>query len=82
MPLVSSSLTHALFLKFKAFFDDENKLIRDQKDNNKYQHIPVIVNSSMTTEAVKNKMDAIGVEGFIGKTDIQSLFAAVKQHMN
>ena len=51
------------------------------KDNNRFKHIPVIVNSSMTTDAVKNKMDAIGVEGFIGKTDIQSLYAVVKQHL-
>ena len=52
------------------------------KDNNKYSHIPVIVNSSMTTEAVKNKMDHIGVDGFIGKTDIKGLYAAVSQHLN
>lgn len=51
------------------------------KDNNKYSHIPIIVNSSMTTEAVKNKMDSIGVDGFIGKTDIQSLYEAVKRHL-
>ncbi len=51
------------------------------KDNNRYSHIPVIVNSSMTTEAVKNKMDHIGVDGFIGKTDIKGLYAAVSQHL-
>ncbi len=44
------------------------------KENSKYHHIPVIVNSSMTTEAVKGKMQRIGVDGFVGKTDIPSLY--------
>ncbi len=52
------------------------------KDNSKFSHIPIIVNSSMTTEAVKNKMKHIGVEGFIGKTDIKSLYTAVSKHLN
>ncbi len=51
------------------------------KDNSKYSHIPIVVNSSMTTGAVKNKMDNIGVDGFIGKTDISSLYTAVVQHI-
>ena len=44
------------------------------KTTSKYSHIPVVVNSSMTTDAVKGKMDRIGVDGFVGKTDIQSLY--------
>ncbi len=36
MPLVSSSLAHTLHLKFKEFFEDDNTLIRKQKDKNKY----------------------------------------------
>jgi len=52
------------------------------KGNNRFSHIPVIVNSSMTTEAVKNKMDAIGVDGFVGKTDIKTLFTLVSEHLN
>ena len=51
------------------------------KNNSKYSNIPVIINSSMTTEAVKNKMEAIGVDGFVGKTDIKTLFALVSQHL-
>ncbi|MES9906060.1 MAG: type I-F CRISPR-associated protein Csy1 [Sedimenticola sp.] len=42
MPLVSSSMAHALFLKFKAFFDDENEQIRKQKEKNKYHDKPAI----------------------------------------
>jgi len=51
------------------------------KENSSFSHIPVVINSSMTTDAVKNKMNRIGVDGFIGKTDIQALFAATKQFL-
>ncbi len=51
------------------------------KGNSDYSHIPVIVNSSMTTDAVKGKMNAIGVEGFVGKTDINSLYDLTKRHL-
>ncbi|MFA7022404.1 chemotaxis protein CheV [Aliarcobacter sp.] len=44
------------------------------KNNQKYEHIPVIVNSSMTTDAVRGKMQRIGIDGFVGKTDINSLY--------
>ena len=47
------------------------------KKNSKYDHIPVVVNSSMTTAAVRDKMGKIGVDGFVGKTDIPSLYAMV-----
>lgn len=52
------------------------------KTNSIYSHIPVVVNSSMTTDAVKNKMNQIGVDGFIGKTDIQALYGTVKEFLN
>ena len=52
------------------------------KTNSSLEHIPVIVNSSMTTDAVKNKMNQIGVDGFIGKTDIQLLYSTVRQFLS
>ncbi len=36
MPLVSSSIAHELFTRFKEFFNDENTLIREQKNKHKY----------------------------------------------
>ena len=51
------------------------------KENSRLSHIPVIVNSSMTTEAVKGKMNRIGVDGFVGKTDVQALYEVVSQHI-
>ena len=49
------------------------------KGKSEYSHIPVIVNSSMTTDAVRGKMDQIGVDGFVGKTDIPKLFELTKK---
>lgn len=49
------------------------------KENNKFNNIPIIVNSSMTTEAVVGKMRNIGVDGFIGKTDIPRMYAICKK---
>ena len=51
------------------------------KDSSQYNHIPVVVNSSMTTDAVKDKMNKIGIDGFIGKTDIPALYNIVLQHI-
>lgn len=51
------------------------------KTNSSYSSIPVVVNSSMTTDAVRSKMTSIGVDGFIGKTDIQALYSTVKQFL-
>jgi len=51
------------------------------KGSSRYKNIPVVVNSSMTTDAVKNKMRSIGIDGFIGKTNIQSLYAVTKKFM-
>lgn len=52
------------------------------KTSSNLAHIPVIVNSSMTTDAVKNKMNRIGIDGFIGKTDIKALYTTVKQFLS
>lgn len=51
------------------------------KNSKRFQHVPVIVNSSMTTDAVRGKMNKIGVDGFVGKTDIATLFELTKKHL-
>ena len=51
------------------------------KNNKKYEHIPIIVNSSMTTDAVRSKMNQIGIDGFVGKTDISTLFELTKEYL-
>ena len=44
------------------------------RNNQRYEHRPVVVNSSMTTDAVRGKMERIGIDGFVGKTDINSFY--------
>ncbi len=51
------------------------------KDNPALKHVPVVVNSSMTTEAVKGKMERIGIDAFVGKTDIPSLYDVVVKYL-
>ena len=51
------------------------------KNNKNLAHIPVIVNSSMTTDAVRGKMNKVGVDGFVGKTDISNLFKLTKKFL-
>ena len=51
------------------------------KNNSKYSHIPVVVNSSMTTDAVRGKMNQIGVDGCVGKTDISTLYDLTKRFL-
>ncbi|RLA83524.1 MAG: chemotaxis protein CheV [Epsilonproteobacteria bacterium] len=53
---------------------DGYQVAKHIKENSKYSHIPVIVNSSMTTDAVKDKMNKIGIDGFVGKTDVPALY--------
>lgn len=51
------------------------------KQSSEYENIPTIVNSSMTTNAVKSKMKEIGVNAFVGKTDVDKLYSEIKHHM-
>lgn len=52
------------------------------KSTSQYSNIPIVVNSSMTTDAVTGKMKAIGIDEFVGKTDINSLYKAVRKYLN
>jgi two-component system chemotaxis response regulator CheV len=51
------------------------------KGNSKYSHIPVVINSSMTTEAVRGKMERIGIDDFVGKTDVPALYNIVIKYI-
>jgi len=51
------------------------------KGTSDLSHIPIIVNSSMTTAAIKNKMVSIGVDDFVGKTDISALYKSVSEYL-
>ncbi len=51
------------------------------KGTSDLSHIPIIINSSMTTAAIKNKMISIGVDDFVGKTDIPALYESVVEYL-
>jgi two-component system chemotaxis response regulator CheV len=51
------------------------------KESSNLSHIPIIVNSSMTTKAVKDKMKSIGVDDFVGKSDLEGLYKSVLEYM-
>jgi len=51
------------------------------KGHSKYNHIPVVINSSMTTEAVRGKMERIGIDDFVGKTDVPALYNIVVKYI-
>lgn len=49
--------------------------------NSNTNNIPVIVNSSMTTDSVKGKMSKLGVSEFIGKTNIPVLYSMLNKYI-
>lgn len=51
------------------------------KSNSRYKDIPVVINSSMTTDAVRNKMKSIGVDAFVGKTNVQQMYQTTMKFM-
>jgi two-component system chemotaxis response regulator CheV len=60
-------------------YADGYQVARVIKETSTLSHIPVIVNSSMTTEAVRTKMNKIGIDAFVGKTDIETLYTEIKR---
>lgn len=51
------------------------------KNSNNMQHLPVIVNSSMSTNAVTLKMQALGADDFVEKTNIPKLHTTINKHL-
>jgi len=49
------------------------------KEDNRYSHIPIIINSSMANDAVRDKMEKIGVAGFIEKPNLQLMYETIKE---
>ncbi len=63
-------------------YKDGYQVATFMKSSNAYSGIPIVVNSSMTTDAVISKMKGIGVDEFVGKTDINSLYKAVRKYLS
>jgi two-component system chemotaxis response regulator CheV len=50
--------------------------------DSKYLDIPVAVNSSMTSQAVVQKMKDLGADDFISKGDIKAFLDTIKKHLD
>lgn len=57
---------------------DGYELSKTIKSNQLYNHIPIIVNSSMATDSVTKELSKIGVEKFVEKTDLDTLHSYIK----
>jgi two-component system chemotaxis response regulator CheV len=57
-------------------------LLRSDSEENIYKNTPIAVNSSMTSQAVIQKMKDLGADDFIGKGDIKAFLATIKKHLD
>jgi two-component system chemotaxis response regulator CheV len=51
-------------------------------NDSEYRDIPIAVNSSMTSQAVVQKMKDLGADDFIGKGDIKAFLSTIKKHLD
>lgn len=49
------------------------------REESKYAKLPIIVNSSMANDAVRDKMEKVGVDGFIAKPNLKLLYEMIKE---
>ena len=50
-------------------------------EDSEYKNIPIAVNSSMTTASIVGKMFSLGVDEFLGKTDVEGLYKLLYKYM-
>ena len=60
---------------------DGYQVIRHIKENPKTQHIPIVVNTSMSNKGVDVKTKGLGVSAFVAKTDPEKFLAAMRETM-
>jgi two-component system chemotaxis response regulator CheV len=60
---------------------DGYQVVTYLKEKTGYEDIPIAINSSMTTTAVRHKMELLGVNNFIGKTNIKEIDTTLRQYL-
>lgn len=60
---------------------DGYQVIKYVKQNQKLEHIPVVVNSSMSNRGVDQKTKSLGASGFVAKTDAKKFLDMVDQYI-
>jgi two-component system chemotaxis response regulator CheV len=56
---------------------DGYQVVQTIKQNHNLQHIPILVNSSMTNTAISNKMKNLGADYILAKTNIEEIFKII-----
>jgi two-component system chemotaxis response regulator CheV len=46
-----------------------------------WNHLPIVINSSMTSASIVAKMASVGADEFVGKTDVKLLFELLKKYL-
>ena len=62
-------------------FIDGYQVIKFIKDNKSLNHIPIIINSSMSNTGVKFKTEELGADGFVSKTDPINFIEEIKKNI-
>lgn len=60
---------------------DGYQVIRAIRETGRLAHFPVLVNSSMSNEGVSKKTMDLGVQGFIAKTDPETILSQIQEHI-
>ncbi|MDR1451926.1 MAG: chemotaxis protein CheV [Helicobacteraceae bacterium] len=60
---------------------DGYQVITQIKQNKKFKHLPVVVNSSITSGGAAEKVKRLGAVALVNKSDSRALFALVKQYL-
>jgi two-component system chemotaxis response regulator CheV len=60
---------------------DGYQVVKHIKEKPSYDGVPIAVNSSMTTTAVRHKMELLGVDNFIGKTNLVEIDKLLRQYL-
>ncbi|GHS87754.1 chemotaxis protein CheW [Campylobacterota bacterium] len=60
---------------------DGFQVISYVKTNERLKHIPIVVNSSMTSGGVIEKVKRLGAAEFVNKSDVYSLYNFIKLHL-
>jgi two-component system chemotaxis response regulator CheV len=60
---------------------DGYQVVTYLREKTGFENIPIIINSSMTTTAVRHKMELLGVNHFIGKTNLGEIDQKLREYL-
>jgi two-component system chemotaxis response regulator CheV len=60
---------------------DGFQVVTTIRQNPDWNHLPIVINSSMTSASIVAKMASVGADEFVGKTDVKLLFELLKKYL-